>query len=168
MQHHARVTALIPHAHRHLDRATIANTYLPRIRQSFGYQQMTPQARWLDGGAVALAVAYEAELQADEGDHLTWINALLAAAQHAGLQVTEAYVTRSISMALLGGGAGAAGGYRAGGAAGALLVGAIGLIVGNVFRTHVPIYKAEYSQYYGWQLVPVAQFDPRTIQFGLA
>lgn len=168
MQHHARVTGLIPHIHRHLDRTTISHTYLPHIRRSFGFQQLSPQVRWLAGGTVALAVAYEAELQANEGDHLTWINAALAAAQHAGLQVTEAYVTRSVSMALVGGGAGAAGGYRAGGAAGAIVIGAVGLIVGHVFRTHVPIYRVDYSQYYGWQLVPVTQFDPRTLQFGLA
>ncbi len=41
----------------------------------------------------------------------------------AGLQVAEAYVTRSISMALFGGGAGLAGGYKAVGAAGAIVIG---------------------------------------------
>ena len=86
----------------------------------------------------------------------------------AGVHVAEAYVTRSISMALLGGGAGAAGGFKTGGAAGAIVVGAIGLVLGNLIRTHIPIYRAEYSPYYGWQLVPVQQVDPRYLQFGLA
>jgi hypothetical protein len=124
--------------------------------------------RWLEGGAVALAVPYEADGSAERGRHIAWVNAALEAAQQAGLQVAEAYVTRSISMALLGGGAGVAGGYKASGPIGAIVMGAIGLVAGDLFRTHVPIYRAEYSPYYGWQLVPVQRVDPRTVQFGLA
>jgi ribosomal protein L18 len=168
MRHHARVTAFVPSHHLHLDRSTIATTYLPLLHRSFSNRQMTAQVRWLDGGAVALAVAYDADLQAEQGHHLMWINATLEAAQQAGLKVAEAYVTRSISMGLVGGGAGAAGGYKAGGAAGAIVVGAIGLVIGHIFRTHVPIYRIEYSQYYGWQLLPVQRVDLRTLEFGLA
>ncbi len=129
---------------------------------------MTPELRWVNGGAVEIAVAYEADIQAEAGHHGMWLNATLEAAQQAGLQVADAYVTRSISMALFGGGAGVAGGYKAGGAAGAILVGAIGLALGHLIRTHVPMYRAEYSPYNGWQLVPVPQLDPRNFQFGLA
>jgi len=168
MVHHARVSAFIPSYHRQLDRTAIADAYLPRLHHSFGIRQITAQVRWLDNGAVALAVAYEADLQAEAGRHSQWLNAAVDAAQQAGLQVAEAYVTRSISMALLGGGAGAAGGFKASGPVGAIVVGAIGLFVGNLFRTHVPIYRAEYSPYDGWRLIPVQQFDPRTLQLGLA
>jgi hypothetical protein len=168
MRHHARIKAVVPSRHRHLNKSTIAGMYLPLLNRSCGIRRLTAQIHWLDGGAVGLAVEYEADLQADQGHHLMWLNAALEVAQQAGLEVVEAYVTRSISMALLGGGAGAAGGYKAGGAAGAIVVGAIGLAIGHIFRTHLPIYRAEYSQSYGWQFVPVMQVDPRTLQFGLA
>lgn len=168
MRHHARLSALVPPHHQQFDRATLTGLYLPRLNQSFSHRGITPEMRWVNGGAVELAVAYEADIQAEEGHHLMWLNATLEAAQQAGLRVAEAYVTRSISMALLGGGAGVAGGYKAGGAAGAIVVGAIGLVLGNLIRTHVPIYRAEYSPYSGWQLVPVQQLDPRNLQFGLA
>jgi len=168
MRHHARVSAFVPSYHRQLDRATITSLYLPRLNESFDHRQITPEIRWLTGGAVLLAVAYEADIQAGAGHHVTWLNATLEAAQRAGLQVAEAYVTRSISMALLGGGAGAAGGYKASGAAGAIVVGAIGLAVGHLIRTHVPVYRAEYSPYYGWQMVPVEQLDLQSLHFGFA
>jgi hypothetical protein len=42
------------------------------------------------------------------------------------------------------------------------------LLVGHAFRTHVPIFRAEYSPYYGWQMVPVQQLDPSALQFGFA
>jgi len=168
MRHHARLSTFVPPHHQKLDRATLTDLYLPRLNQSFSHRGVTPAIRWANGGAIELAVAYEADIQAEESHHLMWLNATLEAAQQAGVQVAEAYVTRSISMALLGGGAGAAGGYKTGGAAGAIVVGAIGLLLGNLIRTHVPIYRAEYSPYYGWQLVPVQQVDPRHLQFGLA
>jgi len=168
MRHHARLSAFVPLHHQQLDRTALTGLYLPRLNQSFTHRGMTPEVRWVNGGAVELAVAYEADIQAEEGHHAMWLNATLEAAQQAGLQVAEAYVTRSISMALLGGGAGVAGGYKAGGVAGAFIVGAIGLALGDLIRTHVPIYRAEYSPYYGWQLVRIQQLDPRNFQVGLA
>lgn len=168
MRHHVRVSAYVPSYHRHLDRTTNANTYFPPLHRSFTNRRIVARVRWHDGGAVGLVLAYDADLQAEQGHHLAWVNATIEAAQQAGLQIAEAYVTRSVSMALLGGGAGAAGGYKAGGAGGAILVGAVGLLIGHFFRTHVPIFRAVYSPYYGWQLEPVQQFDPRGLRLELA
>lgn len=168
MRHRIQVSASVPPWERHFDRATIGKAYLPRLHRAYGNRGIMAKVQSLDGGALGLTVDYEADLRAEQDHHLSWLNATLEAAQQAGLQVAEAYVMRSISMALLGGGAGAASGYKAGGAAGAIVLGAIGLVVGDFFRTYVPIFRAEYSPYFGWQLVPVQQPDIRTFQFGLA
>lgn len=169
MRHDVRVSAYVPAFHRHLDGSTNANAYLPRLNWSLSTLNLRGAAQWLDGGAVRLAVGYHADLNAKQDDHEAWLNATLVAAQRAGLQVAEAYVTRSIGMALLGGGAGAAGGYGASrNPLGAAILALIGLAVGSLFRAEVPIYRAEYSPAYGWQLVPIREFEPASVQFRLA
>jgi hypothetical protein len=169
MRHDIHVSALVPAYHRHLELATIANAYLPRLQWSFSNLKFRGSARWLDGGAVSLALAYEAAPKAEQDHHNKWLNAAFVAAQDAGLHIAEAYVTRSVGMALFGGGAGAAGGYRASGNAyGAAILGLIGLGVGSLFRAEVPIYRAQYSPGYGWQLVPVRESVPQNLQFRFA
>jgi hypothetical protein len=169
MRHDIRVSAFVPGYHRHLDSTTVSNTYFPRLQRSFSNLNVRGSARWLDGGAVSLALTYEADLKSEQDHHQAWLNAALMAAQQAGLQVAEAYITRSIGMALLGGGAGAAGGYRASGNAfGAAILGIIGPGLGSLFRAEIPIYQAQYSPAHGWRLVPVPQSVPQGLQFRLA
>jgi len=147
----------------------IANTYLPRLQRSFSSLNVRGSAEWLEAGGVSLGLAYEANLKAEQDHHQAWLNAALFAVQQAGLQVAEAYITRSVGMAVLGGGAGAAGGYRASGNAfGAAIVGIIGLAIGSLFRAEVPIYQAQYSSAHGWQLLPVRQSVPQGLTFRFA
>ena len=168
MRHDIRVSAYAPEFQRHFDSTTIANAYLPGLNWSLSAVNLLGVAQWLDGGFVRLSVRYQADLQAEQDHHQAWLNAALVAAQRAGLQVAEAYVTRSIGMALLGGGAGAAGGYGASrNPFAAAILALIGLAVGSLFRVEVPIYRADYSPAYGWQLVPIREFEPALLQFRL-
>src|SRR6476660_7916483 len=99
MRHDIHVSAFVPAYHRHLDLATIANAYLPRLQLSFSNLKFRGSAKWLDGGAVSLALTYEAALKAEHEHHNEWLNAAFIAAQDAGLHIAEAYVTRSVGMA---------------------------------------------------------------------
>jgi hypothetical protein len=169
MRHDIRISAFVPFYHRHLDSMTISNTYLPRLQWSFSNLNVRGSAQWHDRGAISMALTYEADLNSQQDHHQAWLNAALTAAQQASLQVAEAYITRSIGMGLLGGGAGAAGGYRvSGNAFGAAVLGMIGLAVGSLVRAEIPIYQAQYSPAYGWTLVAVQQSVPQNFQFRLA
>lgn len=168
MRHQVRVSATVFLHHRQRQPAVVADLYGPHLARQFENRQLSAKFQWLEGGTVNVVSAYVADLNAEHGHHLAWLNATLEATQQAGLHVLAAYVTRSVSMALVGGGAGAAGGYKAGGAGGAIIVGAIGLIIGNLFQAHVPIFRAEYSPYYGWQLVPIKQPKLADLQLELA
>jgi hypothetical protein len=89
--------------------------------------------------------------------------------QNGGLNVVEAYITRSIDLGLVGGGVGAAGGYRASGnPVGAILIAVLGWGLGGLVRAEIPIFQANYAPGYGWYLVPVQQGLPLKVEFGFA
>jgi len=168
MRHDIRITARVPTHHLQLDHRTIANWYTPRINSALHGLNMKGSVSWLDQGVISLALQYDANTDAGQAHHQAWLNAVLAALQNSGLNMVEAYVTRSIALTFLGGSAGAAGGYGVSRSpVGALVLGCLGLIVGSLVRAEVPIFQVSYSPVHGWYLTPVQQSQAFRVQFGL-